>query len=90
MLLLQEIAARSAHFFEAAGVVQDLRMVLTRTFQQVAELRKEVRARLSSTHAAALLPTQPMCFATQAMTLCVRHGDNEHACPAFSKQAHAS
>lgn len=41
--LLQEIAARSAHFFEAAGVVQDLRCVLTRTFHQVSSLRKEVR-----------------------------------------------
>ena len=40
--LLQEIAARSAHFFEAAGVVQDLRSVLTRTFHQVSGLRKEV------------------------------------------------
>jgi hypothetical protein len=42
--LLQEIAARSSHFFEAAGVVQDLRSSLTRTFQQVAGLRHEVRS----------------------------------------------
>lgn len=41
--LLQEIAARSSHFFEAAGIVQDLRAALTRTYQQVAGLRKEVR-----------------------------------------------
>ncbi|BDA47885.1 probable vacuolar protein sorting-associated protein 54 [Coccomyxa sp. Obi] len=40
--LLQEIAARSSHFFEAAGIVQDLRAALTRTYQQVAGLRKEV------------------------------------------------
>ena len=56
--LLQEIAARSAHFFEAAGVVQDLRMVLTRTFQQVAELRREVRC------PACLLPVLASCCAT--------------------------
>lgn len=40
--LLQEIAARSSHFFEAAGIVQDLRSALTRTYQQVVGLRKEV------------------------------------------------
>lgn len=39
--LLQEIAARSSHFFEAAGVVQDLRASLTRTFQQVAGLHQQ-------------------------------------------------
>lgn len=39
--LLQEIAARSSHFFEAAGVVQDLRAALTRTFQQVAGLHQQ-------------------------------------------------
>ena len=40
--LLQEIAARSSHFFEAAGIVQDLRGTLTRTYQQVAGLREQV------------------------------------------------
>ncbi|KAK9833584.1 hypothetical protein WJX81_008635 [Elliptochloris bilobata] len=41
--LLQEIAARSPHFFEAAGVVQDLRGALSRTFATVAGLRGQVR-----------------------------------------------
>lgn len=41
--LLQEIAARSSNFFEAAGIVQDLRAALTRTFQQVAGLRRQVK-----------------------------------------------
>ena len=41
--LLQEIAARSSHFFEAAGIVADLRGTLTRTYQQVAGLREQVR-----------------------------------------------
>ena len=40
--LLQEIAARSSHFFEAAGIVQDLRGTLTRTYQQIAGLREQV------------------------------------------------
>ena len=40
--LLQEIAARSSHFFEAAGIVADLRGTLTRTYQQVAGLREQV------------------------------------------------
>lgn len=44
--LLQEIAARSNHFFEAAGIVQDLRGTLTRTYQQVAGLREQVLAAL--------------------------------------------
>ena len=39
--LLQEIAARSPHFFEAAGVVQDLRGALARTFASVAGLRRQ-------------------------------------------------
>ena len=43
--LLQEIAARSSHFFEAAGTVADLRGTLTRTYQQVAGLREQVRIR---------------------------------------------
>jgi hypothetical protein len=39
-------------------VVQDLRMVLSRTYQQVAELRKEVRSCSGSSllHAGTLLP----------------------------------
>jgi len=43
--LLEEIAARSPHFFEAAGVVQDLRSVLGRTFGCVAGLRGQVGPR---------------------------------------------
>jgi hypothetical protein len=43
--LLEEIAARSPHFFEAAGVVQDLRSVLGRTFGRVAGLRGQVGPR---------------------------------------------
>ena len=42
--LLSEIAARSESFFEAAGVVADLRAVLGRTYEQVAGLRREVRS----------------------------------------------
>lgn len=41
--LLQDIAARSENFFQAASVVQDLRGVLARTYIQVKALRKEVR-----------------------------------------------
>ena len=40
--LLRDIAARSENFFQAAGVVQDLRGVLARTYIQVKALRKEV------------------------------------------------
>lgn len=40
--LLQDIAARSENFFQAASVVQDLRGVLARTYIQVKALRKEV------------------------------------------------
>lgn len=54
--LLQEIAARSSHFFEAAGIVADLRGTLTRTYQQVAGLREQVR--------------MGMCHACRAMRLC--------------------
>ena len=45
--LLQEIAARSPHFFEAAGVVQDLRGALARTFASVAGLRRQARPALA-------------------------------------------
>ena len=45
--LLQEIAARSPHFFEAAGVVQDLRGALSRTFASVAGLRRQARPALA-------------------------------------------
>lgn len=41
--LLRDIAARSENFFQAAGVVQDLRAVLARTYVQVKTLRKEVQ-----------------------------------------------
>ena len=40
--LLRDIAARSENFFQAAGVVQDLRGLLARTYIQVKTLRKEV------------------------------------------------
>ena len=48
--LLRDIAARSENFFQAAGVVQDLRGVLARTYLQVKSLRKEVRPLLFMVH----------------------------------------
>ncbi|KAK9830219.1 hypothetical protein WJX72_010418 [[Myrmecia] bisecta] len=41
--LLREIAARSDNFFIASGVVQDLRMAIHRTYDQVKTLRQGVR-----------------------------------------------
>ena len=38
-----EVAARSSHFFEAAGVVADLRACLGGSFDLVLGLRREVR-----------------------------------------------
>ena len=40
--LLREIAARSDNFFEAAGVVQDLRGAVGRAFEDVKGLRRTV------------------------------------------------
>ena len=40
--LLRDIAARSENFFQAAGVVQDLRGVLARSYVQVKALRQDV------------------------------------------------
>lgn len=40
--LLKEIAARSDNFFEAAGVVQDLRGATGRTYHQIKDLRYQV------------------------------------------------
>ena len=42
--MLAEIAVRSDNFFEAAGVVADLRSSLGRTYQQVLQLRAGVAA----------------------------------------------
>ena len=41
--LLREIAARSDNFFEAAGVVQDLRGAVGRAYEDVKALRRTVR-----------------------------------------------
>ena len=40
--LLREIAARSDNFFEAAGVVQDLRGAVGRAYEDVKALRRTV------------------------------------------------
>ena len=42
--LLKEIAVRSDNFFEAASVVADLRVSLSRTYQQVVGLRATIAA----------------------------------------------